>query len=380
MFGIITIGGLMGCVPPGSDKPQVITLSGGSRSENIYSPNFGPDTGVEARMTNDDSGPQLDAGNRANLDAAVVDAVAQPPTDAGMPDGGFVENCSPGLSSHHGVCAPEAPEPFRSRTEGEICARWQQDHFRVSGEWSPTPGSADDCDPGIVSEEAHENGIRRTNLLRWLVGLDPITEARQLRQQEQECAVIQDAIGRLDHHPDESSPCWTAEGDRGAGSSNLARGLSNIADTIDLYVQDRGVPSLGHRRWVFNPTMEVTTFGLKRSSSCMYSFSRSGTANVEFWSWPPPGHVPTQASLGEWSFVSNTYAPQSNSVVEYSVNGEPFETVESRIVGGNYGWGRTMAWSIPSSATRTAGSIIRIRISDTRGGDFAYTVRFVNCE
>ena len=154
-----------------------------------------------------------------------------------------------------------------------------------------------------------------------------------------------------------------------------------MATTVDLYVGDRGVSSLGHRRWVMNPTMAETTFGLKRSSSCMYAFSRSAPNNVEFWSWPPPGYVPTQAALGEWSFSSVIHAPGQDTVVEVAVDDGPFEPVEKQILGGNYGWGQTMSWrvSTASGSTGRAGRTVRIRLRNTRSGDFDYTVRFVDC-
>ena len=148
MLGLMAVGWLFGCVPTGSDKAQVFTLTEAPNSEEASPSSFAPpDAGLQSQASTDASSPQttLDAGTVAYSDASAPDATPAPQVDAGVPDGGFVENCPPGLSSHHGVCAPEAPEPFRSRTEVDICTRWQQDHCRVSGEWSATPGSTDDC-------------------------------------------------------------------------------------------------------------------------------------------------------------------------------------------------------------------------------------------
>lgn len=382
----------LACVPAGRDgeqrlgsglsEPGSVHLDRGDTNSETSS------TAPDATVSHDAgvlSGTMEDAGTGANIDAMTQTASADAGiADQGMMssvDAGFVDNCSSGLSSHNGYCAPDAPEPFRSRTETQICSRWRQDRVGASREWQATPNSTDDCDPGTVSESAYANAILRTNLFRWLAGLSSVTEAVNLREQEQQCAVIQSANGGLNHRPPETANCYSPEGAAGARSSNLASGLSNMAGTVDLYVGDFGVSSLGHRRWVLNPSMEETTFGLKRSSSCMYAFSRSGRNSVDFWSWPPPGHVPHSALLGEWSFASNTYAPNEMTSVEFAIDDEAFQAASSRIVGGNYGWGATIAWRFPSSvgSLRQVDRVVRIRLNNTRGGDFTYTVKFIDC-
>ncbi len=323
----------------------------------------------------EDAGPKLDAGAPTDaglaVDAATPDA-GPPPPDAGPPDG-----CPPGFSLLGAACAPDAPEPFRSRAEAEVCGRWASDVVTVRNEWTATdPSNA--CDLGTVSEDAYANAILRTNVYRWLAGLDPISEDVARRPAQQACAVIQRALGRLNHYPPADSPCYTPEGAGAAGSSNLAMGGGSLAASVELYVGDRGVGSLGHRRWLLNPRALVTSFGYKPPYSCMYSFSNGARADPDFVAWPPPGWVPVTAARGEWSFASTRFAPRPDTVVELSIDGAAPVVVEGHNPGGNYGWGTVVAFTPPGDPWR-AGTVVQVSLRGTRGGDVAYTVAFSGC-
>ena len=355
-----------------------------------------------------DAAPREDA---ASMDALAGDADptdADPmdaglPRDAGVPDAevpdagpfcgdgvcGGAETCEScpgdcgpcacplGFSLHDGACAPEAPEPFRSRSEAEICGRWRQDRRSVSPEWEPTPGSSDPCDSGTLRQEAHDNAILRTNLYRWLSGLEPVAEEPSQREATQACAVVMRALGRLDHFPPADTPCYTPAGAQGAGSSNIAYGTS-LADSVDLYVADNGVPSLGHRRWVLNPRAQVTAFGLKPTFSCMYSFSDGRPSAVTFVAYPPPGYVPAQLARGVWSFSAPNLAGVRISV---AVDQADFEEVELQSLPFGYArWASVVSFNPPGGTqVWRAGRTVRVRVEGLRTGDLEYTVRFVDC-
>lgn len=319
----------------------------------------------------DDVSPSDDAGEAG-------DPTDPPPTDPPSTDP--PEDCvDPGFVSTSQGCAPDAPEPFRSRSEADICSRWQADHQAVYPEWESLDDE-DPCDPGVVPAAALDNALLRTNLYRWLAGSDPVVLDDDRFETQQACAVIQDAQGYLDHHPGESSPCYTPEGAAGAGSSNLAFG-AGLAGSVDLYVGDNGVPSLGHRRWLLNPTATTTQFGHKSSWSCMYSFSMDGSASPSFVAWPPPGYVPESAARGTFSFSSMTLRPTSDTVVEVAIDDGAFETVPFTNLSWGYGWGETLSFSPPGSLWQvwSAGTTVRVRIRNTAAGDVAWTTHFVSC-
>lgn len=315
-------------------------------------------------------------GGATEVDGGEVDAGE---VDAGQADAGNPA-CAPGFVLHEGRCAPDSPEPFLSRTESEVCARWARDWVDSGGtEWEPTFGSTDMCDPGTVSEGAHANAVKRTNLYRWLAGLGPVTEDPSRRPVEQACAVVQFGMGSLSHTPAETVPCYSAAGAQGAGSSNLAQAGGGLARSVDLYVGDGGVDSLGHRRWVLNPSMVSTTFGYKPPFSCMYAFSSGQNTPADLQAWPPPGYQPADAASGVWSFrMQSKSFVADTTTVELEIDGGGFLPVESWVVGGGYGAGPVLAWNPPSGTWR-AGRTARVRLRNTTGDVVTYTVAFTGC-
>lgn len=335
-------------------------------------PNDGGPSETDAGSSGADAGATMDAG------AFCGDQTCAPTEDCTTcaVDCGPCE-CEFGFTRDGAECVPDAPEPFRSRTVDDVCGRWRADHVtNVGEEWTPTPLSEDPCDPGTMSQASHDNAVLRTNLYRWLVGLDPVTELEDLRDQQQACAVVMNAIGSLTHDPPESAMCYSPEGASGAGSSNIAFAGGGLARSVDLYIGDRNVASLGHRRWAFNPAMGRTTFGYKPPFSCMYAFDMSGSGRGDFVAYPPPGRVPEQAASGEWSFGSQTFGVTRDTTVELDT-GDGFEAVTSEVLVDNFGAGPVVKWS--ADALWAAGAVVRVAIRGTRGGDFVYTVAFVDC-
>ena len=322
-----------------------------------------------------DGGPTRDAGPRRYCGDQVCEGMET--CDTCQIDCGPC-NCGHGFTLDNMQCVPDAPEPFRFRTTDEVCARWRQDFIRDVGvEWEPTPMSNDPCDPGMMSQASHDNAVLRTNLYRWLCGLDPVTEDASLRDQEVACAVIMAAMGSLDHFPPMTAPCYTESGAQGAGSSNLALAGGGLARSVDLYIGDVGVDSLGHRRWALNPEMGQTSFGYKPPASCMYAFDRSGSGRGDFVAYPPPGYVPVQMARGRWSFASRTFSVQTDTFAEIDTGGG-WDAVTSERLGGGFGGGPALAFDVPSNLW-SDGSVVRVAIRNSGGGDFVYTVAFFDC-
>ncbi len=284
--------------------------------------------------------------------------------------------CLPGFVAQGAGCAPEPMGPLEARTRDEVCGRWRADHQRVGPEWTPGDGSA--CDPGAVPAAAQENALRRTNLYRWLAGMPPaVIEARALVQ-EQACAVTLHGLGTLSHSPPPDRPCYSAEGAAGAGSSNLAMG-TGLADSVDLYVDDGGVPSLGHRRWVLGATLGATAFGHKPPFSCMYTFDMSGSSDAEFVAWPPPGYVPVEAARGRWSFVALRRRPAGEVSFALQVDGGAEQALPGEALPGGYG-GFAPTWAFdPPGQLWSDGRVVRVTVRGLEGGDLVYTVRFTRC-
>ena len=216
--------------------------------------------------------------------------------------------CGPGFEGDGSMCSPLSPGDTALRTEQEVCMRWSDDRTpRATTQWQVEP--LDDCDWGVLHPEVVSDAQRRLNLYRWLVGLGPVGISDNAQKITQACSTTLAASNTgLSHSINETYTCYTPEAKQGAGSSNLAQGVSRPADSVDLYVGDRGVASLGHRRWVFNPPMGLSGFGQRGRYSCMYSFDRSASsASVDYVAYPAPGFFPQAALLGQWSFSSSKH-------------------------------------------------------------------------
>ena len=73
-------------------------------------------------------------------------------------------------------------------------------------------------------------------------------------------------------------------GVKGCAESNIGTGYKNLQDAILGWVSDvdpENFESVGHRRWVLNPTMKNTGFGLVEDYCAMYAFDEKCPENKE---------------------------------------------------------------------------------------------------
>jgi uncharacterized protein YkwD len=293
--------------------------------------------------------------------------------------------CPPGFSGDpNNACQPESPGDIALRSENEVCSKWKAERSpRAASAWARQP--ADDCDTGELHAEFLDDAIRRLNLYRWLVGLGPVVLAANANNITQHCATTMAAANVFTHYLDESHQCYTPEAGQGAGSSNIASGVGSAADSVDLYIFDRGVASLGHRRWCFNPRMGRTGFGWRGRYSCMYSFDQSsGGSTPEYVAYPAPGFFPTAALGGEWSFASSTYSFTSNVAVQITRLSDMSAVAVSNVErkSGNYGSMAIIGFSPNRSDVSAAGEYEVVITGLKQGGadtSVAYRVNLTSC-
>lgn len=284
--------------------------------------------------------------------------------------------CDAGFEEDGDNCVQITPGDTAARTRDEVCQKWQTDHPTTSTTmWQVEP--ADACDPGVIHPTVLTDALRRTSLFRWLVGLPGVTSAPGAAESTQACATTLAASNRgLSHSLDETYTCYTQAAAQGAGSSNLAIGVNHPASSVDLYIGDVGVRSLGHRRWIFNPRMGATNFGQRNNYSCMYAFDSSSNANPEYVAYPAPGFFPRSALIGYWSFGS-TQLNLSNATVTMTrtdTNAEvPVNDVN--VPSGNYGI-QVVAWQVPGAELDVE---YEITIGLSSGETRVYRTTLVNC-
>ncbi|MGK0362920.1 MAG: hypothetical protein ACI9U2_005242 [Bradymonadia bacterium] len=314
-----------------------------------------------------DAGPQADAA--ISCDDVICGGNAH--CEAG------VCVCNEGLVADGDECVEAEPPPLPTpadRTEAAVCAYWAQEHVDVRPEATPGAGM---CDSSVIGAPAQENALRRTNLYRWLVGLPPVPYEPALLAGVQACAVVLKALGRLDHAPPDSTACYDPV--QAAGRSNLAIG-GGMADSVDLYVDDRGVDTLGHRRWVLEPGLGATAFGISGRYSCMDVFTGGGDASVPFIAWPPPGYMPLDGAAGEWSISLWGRRVTPDSVLRIDTGDGTSTQLEYNDLELGYGSASSViSFDVPEALRRDGQQIAVTLDRLSEGAPLAYTVVYTGC-
>ncbi len=275
-----------------------------------------------------------------------------------------------------GGCVYIDPGFPEERTQQEVCTRWATDYPRAAViPWQTTP--ADTCDPGELDPEFQLDGIRRVSLFRWLAGLPAVTSHPRYAEQTQACATALSAEGIGIRPTIESSfTCYSGDAAEGASSSNIARGLDNAADAVDYFLVDADADTLGRRRWLLNPEMGATAFGVRGEYVCMYAVDDSGSANPT-WVAYPVGTFPQAALLGPWTFSSQQLDLSEATVTITDGNGAEVSVTNLREVAGMFGL-PTIAWEV---AGATAPATYTVNVTNLSGveTEVTYTVGLVAC-
>lgn len=176
---------------------------------------------------------------------------------------------------------------------------------------------------GALDPLAVADALDYLNFLRALAGVEPVTVSRLYADRCQRGAVLLAAVDYASH--DVPQPA-DMDGDF-YQSARLATTASNVArfnwmrpdilrDGVAYFARDDGeanLAALGHRRWLLDPTMAQTGFGLANSATgmsyvVMYAHDR-GNAGAE-WSevcWPSAGVFPVELMHADlaWSISLN---------------------------------------------------------------------------
>lgn len=233
-------------------------------------------------------------------------------------------------------------EQISSRTEQEIMKKWQQylpQHFNTEQIFDTVPQYTAPHRAGKLKDSVLQDALNATNFARYLAGLpDDVTLDYSIAEQQQAGAVLMSELGYLNHTPDK--PAGMADefyqlGYNAASSSNLSAGRDSLYETVFFgYMSDSSGSnpySVGHRRWIINPPMKKTMFGLayKESStyryySTMHAFNRDRSieeVQYEYLAWPSAGLFPTDV-LGvddPWSVSLNPTIYDRNKTDEIYV-------------------------------------------------------------
>jgi uncharacterized protein YkwD len=165
--------------------------------------------------------------------------------------------------------------------------------------WTGNLGS---CIAGTISSLSQANTLNRVNYFRKLVGLGNVTFDAVLSGKCQQAALMMAANNSLNHTPPPSWLCYTSDGAAAAGSSNLALGVHS-ASAITLYMNDYGLTSVGHRRWILYSRASVFGHGSALKSDALQVFNAPvGVVNTKNIAFPSAGFFPAPLVPVLWSF------------------------------------------------------------------------------
>ncbi len=155
---------------------------------------------------------------------------------------------------------------------------------------------------GSVRSDVLYDALRELNYIRWLIGVPSnVTLDDEYTRKAQHGAVLLDAIDTLSHTPGRPSDMDTSFYNLGydaASHGNLAvskmydgsqiTGNMTISYSTKMYMNDSdnsNISRLGHRRWLMNPRMTKTGFGIstRRGYAVTYvieEFQHSGSGNT----------------------------------------------------------------------------------------------------
>jgi uncharacterized protein YkwD len=287
--------------------------------------------------------------------------------------------CQSGWERSGGECVAIVPTEFQNRTPQGVCVKWNQEHPNRAG-WVWEAG-ADNCDDGTLNPESIDDGIRRINLYRWLVGLYPVYNRRESNAYAQPCAIMMKENGTLNHSPPSDWECYSSEGASGAGHSNLAMGSRDPAGSIEQFIADSRTTSLGHRRWILDPPYLPAGIGHAESWNCTYVMTGGNTSDLDWVAYPAPGPFPKQAVLGKWSLGAWGFDQDQTTVTVKDLTAGTEEQPSFYFPTGWYGSLSYLAFE-PSS--EQAGHDYEVTVTGVRPDSsqtvtVTYTVQLVDC-
>jgi hypothetical protein len=203
------------------------------------------------------------------------------------------------------------------RPVSEISSKFKEFYIPnlVGSYWE---GNESDCSIGTHSPIDRDDALRRIKFFRYMAGLSIDVIFNSAYDQEcGEAAAYLFANDELDHTPQSSKPCYTKLAYQAASSSNLAMGR-NAAGSIEMYIHDNGVDSLGHRRWILLPSAIEFGIGQKRYFNVLKVFytTRNDNLTAPFVAHPGPGPQIYNLIPHAWSFQLSSISEDISVVVK----------------------------------------------------------------
>lgn len=213
-------------------------------------------------------------------------------------------------------------------------------------------GNTATCEAGTVSDVTYERMLQRINYVRRLAGIpDSNVFNEEWNAICQETALMMHAEMKLSHGPKQPWKCFSEEGKRGAGMSNLSLGYGGVKALMGQVGDGGGGnTSAGHRRWILNPFTRVFGMGTTPEAMALWVLGGSGSRyegdvfnKQQPVTWPCEGYFPAPLLVQRWSF-SLYNADFSQATVKVTHDGNAVELTRHEPENG-YGL-NTLVWDV----------------------------------
>ena len=244
-------------------------------------------------------------------------------------------------------------------------------------------GSVDGCNVGEESQASLTATLDTVNTLRSFAGVGAVTFDPTLNHRALSAALMMKAAGELSHTPGPDWPCYSFEGDAGAGQSNLFLGASGATAMVG-YVDDSGIESLGHRRWLLDPAAVQFGSGSTGTTNALAVIGGPSTPvpPSTLVSWPPAGWVPWPWIFETWSVALGGELDAASfstdgAQVEVSLDGERLAVSSVRSLEDGFGTGRTMGFDVdvPANA-KAANHKLEVKIDGVTRSGAAFPIAY----
>lgn len=254
---------------------------------------------------------------------------------------------------------------------------------------------------GKLSDETLDSAIRMLNQIRYIAGVSyDVTLDDSYNEMAQAASLVNYVNGKMTHDPEQPngmSKEMYELAKEGAGSSNIAWGsgtswklnyflVMSWMEDGDAFNIDR----VGHRRWLINPSMKKTGFGLvngtKGTHSAVYAFDGVFGSADEYGVMWPAQNMPIDYfnAIFPWSISMGTEVDASavNVTLTRKSDGKVWKFSQSSADGDfyvnndYYGQPGCIIFRPTGVDAYKAGDCYDVNISGLSKGDVSYTVNF----
>ena len=199
------------------------------------------------------------------------------------------------------VSAAESDYGLRYPTKDEIIAKAEemQIDFSAAEDFSePYSVEGPDYAPGKLTAQTQQQMLDALNFYRYVAGLPSDVQLDDSYGEMAQASALVNAVNRTLSHfpqqPEDMDDALYQLGYNGSGRSNIAWNQKNLKRAmVQGWMDDSNtsnLPMAGHRRWILNPPMQYTGFGVAERYYAMYAFDRSrqGRFTGDYVAWPAP--------------------------------------------------------------------------------------------